>query len=191
MTLHIWNDFWDLRVKECPCDAHFCDWLEETSVKGKAIFHFGTGGHHLLGLHNVEKGLDNAILGITAAPAEMRTYETMIIANPELGWGYKVLFGDIYQLDARLLPVFDAVTLFHVGEFRTEANDAYGALTDLAMVRLLAGRTKPGGILAFYEGSYAYDKAKVVHDALVADGILAPKGKYKTLPLFERTTKPV
>lgn len=186
MTLHIWNDFWDLRVKECPCDAHFCDWLEAEKVTGKAIFHFGTGGHHLLGLHNVEKGLNNAILGITAAPAEMRTYETMITENPELGWSYKAFFGDIYQLDARLLPTFDVVTLFHVGEFRTEANDAYGALTDYQMVKLLAEKTRPGGVLAFYEGSYAYDKAKTVHDLLVAEGILAPVGHFKTLILFSR-----
>ena len=191
MTLHIWDHFWDLRVKECPCDAHFCDWLEETDTRGKAIFHFGTGGHHLLGLHNAEKGLGNAILGITASPGEIRTYETMITENPELGWGYKAYFGDIYQLDARLLPVFDIVTLLHVGEFRTEKNDAYGGLTDDAMVRLLAGRTRTGGTIAFYAGSYAYDKAKAVHDRLVAEGILIPKGQYKTLPLFERSDKPV
>lgn len=191
MTLHIWDHFWDLRVKECPCDVQFCDWLEANDVRGRAIFHFGTGGHHILGLHNVEKGLKNAILGITASPGEIRTYETMIVENPEIGWGYKAFFGDIYQLDARLLPMFDIVTLFHVGEFRTEANDAYGALTDDQMVRLLCGRTKEGGTLAFYAGSYAYDKARVVHDRLVEEGILKPKGRYETLPLFERTDKAV
>ncbi|MEI8143983.1 MAG: hypothetical protein WCH83_00840 [Alphaproteobacteria bacterium] len=191
MTLHIWNDFWDLRVKECPCDAHFCDYLDENNVTGKSIFHFGTGGHHLLGLHNVEKGLNNAILGITAAPGEHKTYETMIIENPELGWGYKVFFGDIYQLDARLLPMFDIVTLFHVGEFRTEKNDVYGALTDYQMVKLLAGQTRPGGLIAFYAGSYAYNLAKPIHDQLVEEGYLTPKGQYKTLPLFERTAKAV
>jgi hypothetical protein len=191
MSLHIWDHFWDLRVKECPCDVHFCDWLDENAVSGKAIFHFGTGGHHLLGLHNVEKDRKNAILGITASPGEIRTYETMITENPELGWGYKAHFGDIYQLDARLLPVFDIVTLFHVGEFRTEANDAYGGLTDYAMVKLMAGQTRTGGTVTFYTGSYAYDIAKRVHDELVEEGILAPKGRYKTLELFERTQKAV
>ena len=189
--LHIWNDFWDLRLKECPCDAHFCEWLEAENLRNKTIFHFGTGGHHILGVHNVEKGLDNAILGITAAPAEYRTYETMIIENTKLGWGYKVFFGDIYQLDARLLPDFDIVTLFHVGEFRTEKNDAYGALTDDQMVRLLASKTRTGGILAFYEGSYAFDRAQAVIKGLLADGLVEAAGQFKTLPLYRRTAKPV
>lgn len=191
MSLHIWDHFWDLRVKECPCDVHFCEWLEENNVTGKAIFHFGTGGHHILGLHNVEKGLKNAILGITASPGEIRTYETMIVENPELGWGYKAYFGDIYQLDKRLLPMFDIVTLFHVGEFRGPENDSYGALTDYEMVKLLAGQTRPGGTMAFYAGSFAYDKGRIEHDRMVAEGYLTLKGQYKTLPLFERTDKPV
>ena len=59
------------------------------------------------------------------------------------------------------------------------------------MVKLLVGQTKPGGTVAFYAGSFAYDKGKIEHDRMVEEGLLTPKGQYKTLPLFERTTKPV
>ena len=84
MALHIWDHFWDLRVKECPCDVHFCDWLDENEVSGKAIFHFGTGGHHILGLHNVEKDRKNVILdGATSAldeGGEARLMATLVAA---------------------------------------------------------------------------------------------------------------
>ena len=33
---------------------------------------------------------------------------------------YNAVFGDIYLLNAKLLPVFDVVTLFHLCEFRGE-----------------------------------------------------------------------
>lgn len=185
--LHYWDAFWALRNDECPCDQHFVEWLDEMSISHQTIFHFGTGGHHLLGIHNVENKRNNAIFGITAAPKEHETYEELIIQRPEIGWGYKTFFGDIYQLDARLLPDFDIVTLFHVGEFRTEKNDAYGGLTDLDMVKLLCSKTRNGGKILFYSGSFAYDKAQAVAEQLVKDGVLIASGTYKTLPIYKRT----
>ena len=65
-----------------------------------------------------------------------------------------MLFGDIYQLDARLLPEFDIVTLFHTGEFRSAQNDAYAALTDAEVARLLIGKLRRSGRLLFYSGSF-------------------------------------
>ena len=82
------------------------------------------------------------MLGITASPQEYDDYVELLIKNPRLGHTYKAYFGDIYQLDARLLPQFDYVSLFHVGEFRTPENDAYGALTDLEMTLILADKTQ-------------------------------------------------
>ena len=185
--LHFWDNYWGLRLAECPCDQHFVEWLDEKNISHQTIFHFGTGGHHLLGIHNVENKRDNAIFGITAAPKEHETYEELIIKDPKIGWAYKVFFGDIYQLDARLLPEFDIVTLFHVGEFRTEANDAYGALTDLEMVRVLLSKTRNGGKVLFYNGSYAYNLAQIVIEQLLKDGVIIESGTYKTLPIFTRT----
>jgi hypothetical protein len=80
------------------------------------------------------------VLGITASPQEYDDYVELLIKNPRLGHTYKAYFGDIYQLDGRLLPEFDYVSLFHVGEFRTPDNDAYGALTDLEMTLVLADK---------------------------------------------------
>ena len=185
-TLNYWNGTWSLDEAQCPCDLHFLQYLAEKRVKGAAIFHFGTGNHHIVGLKAAENGADNAVLGITASPQEYDDYVELLIRNPRLGHTYKAYFGDIYQLDARLLPEFDYVTLFHVGEFRTPENDSYGALTDLEMTLLLADKVKPGGEILFYVGSFAYDKAQAVALELAKVRPFAPAGGYKTLRIYRK-----
>ena len=184
--LHYWNESWALDVKVCPCDAHFVEFLEDRGIRGASIFHFGTGSHHLVGIRTAESGRDNAVLGITASPGEYQSYVELAIARPEVTRTYKAFFGDIYQLDARLLPDFDVVTLFHLCEFRTEKNDAYGALGDLAMASLLVDRMKPGGWLLFYTGSMAYDRAKPVIERLQQIRPLEAAGTFKTLRLLRK-----
>jgi len=177
---------WFLDEAQCPCDVHFVRYLEQEGFRGRAIFHFGTGEHHLVGIKCHEAGRDNAVLGITASPREHEFYEKLVIETPEIGRTYKVLFGDIYQLDQRLLPDFDIVSLFHVGEFRTEKNDAYDALTDEAMVRLLVGKLKGPKLVVFYSGSYAFDVAERIAAKLVAEGVLEPAGTFESLRIFRR-----
>lgn len=179
---------WYLDEAQCPCDVHFVRYLEREKLAGATIFHFGTGEHHHVGIKCHEMGLGHAILGITASPREHDFYEKLVIESPEIGRSYKVQFGDIYQLDARLLPEFDVVALFHVGEFRTEKNDEYGALTDEEMVRLLVGRLKGPARILFYSGSYAFDVAERITAKLVAEGLLEPAGSFETLRVFRRKT---
>lgn len=184
--LNYWNQTWSLDEKQCPCDLHFVQYLEEQKVTNAAIFHFGTGNHHIVGLKGAEEGVNNAVLGITASPQEYDDYVELLIKNPRLGHTYKAYFGDIYQLDARLLPQFDYVTLYHVGEFRTSANDSYGALTDLEMTLLLADKVKPGGEIQFYTGSFAYDKAEAVGNELVKARPFDLAPAYKSLTIFKK-----
>jgi hypothetical protein len=110
----------------------------------------------------------------------------LLIRNPRLGHTYKAYFGDIYQLDARLLPRFDYVSLFHVGEFRTPDNDAYGALTDLEMTLMLADKLNAGGEILFYSGSFAYDKAEAVGKELCKQRPFEPAGEFKSLRIFRK-----
>ena len=158
-TLHYWDAFWDHRPAECPCDEDFVGWLDETRIRDAAIFHFGTGGHHHVGIECARPGRRNSVLGITAAPQEHETFVKLAIERPDVLRYYQAVFGDIYLLNARLLPVFDVVTLFHLCEFRGEKNDAYGGLTDLEVVTLLTERLRPGGHVVFFPGSYAWDRA--------------------------------
>lgn len=177
---------WYLDEAQCLCDVHFTRWLEKEDVRDRAIFHFGTGEHHTVGIKCHETGSGNAVLGITASPREHDFYEQLIIERPEVGRSYKVLFGDIYQLDARLLPDLDIAALFHVGEFRSDKNDAYDALTDEEMVRLLVGKLKGPGLVLFYAGSYAFDVAERIATKLVGEGLLAPAGSFESLRIYRR-----
>jgi hypothetical protein len=68
--MNIWDESWDLHVQQCPCDVHFLEFLEERGIRDSAIFHFGTGNHHIVGIRTAEDGRGNSVLGITASPQE-------------------------------------------------------------------------------------------------------------------------
>lgn len=191
MGLHFWDAYWGLSEEQCPCDIHFTQWLTESGQKGKTIYHFGSGGHHHVGIACAKDGLGNVALSVTAAPQEYDDYVKLLIENPEVSKHYICYFGDIYTVNARLLPPLDIVTLFHSGEFRSDKNDAYGALTDLEVGLELAKVTRPGGYFLFYTKSFAADIAARVADELVAKGILESAGSFKTLTLYRRTAKAV
>ena len=90
----------------------------------------------------------------------------------------------------RLMPMFDAVSLFHLGEFRSEANDAYGGHTDYEVLRRLCKQTKVGGLIAFYAGSNGWGATEPLVAKAVADGLIVADGTFKTLPVYKRTDKP-
>lgn len=182
--LYIYEHPWDLDVAVCPCDVHFVELLAEQAVKGSTIFHFGTGTHHVVGM--AAAAGDNAVLGITASPGEHDTYVELVTKRPGLAARYKVLFGDIYQLEPRLLPELDVVTLFHLCEFRGETNDAYGALTDLELARLLVDKLRPGGRLLFYKGSMAFSKAETVIGQLALERPIVRQPDFKTLQVYRK-----
>jgi hypothetical protein len=186
MAMNIWDVNWFLDEKQCPCDVHFLEYLEREKIVGASIFHFGTGGHHVVGIRTAENGSNNAVLGITASPQEYNDYIKLVIERPEIGRTYKAFFGDIYQLDSRLLPPFDFVTLFHTGEFRTEKNDAYGALSDFEVAELLVRKLKPDGRVLFFSGSFAFDKAEVVAARLLAERLTIPEPDYKSLKVYRK-----
>ena len=185
--LHYWDDNWDLRPADCPCDVDFVDFLEEHRITDASIFHFGTGGHHFVGLRMAENGSNNAVLGVTAAPREYQAYIRLAIERPEVSRRYKVEFGDIYLTEPRLLPGFDVVSLFHLCEFRTEKNDAYGALSDLELTLLFVEKLRPGGWMLFFPMSYAWKSTLLVIEDLERRGLIHPAGDYKTLRLYRKS----
>ncbi len=184
--LNFWNSTWHLDEKQCPCDVHFLDYLDETKATGRNIFHMGTGSHHVVGLKVASNGSNNQVLGITASKEEYAAYIDLLIDNPKLGFSYKAYFGDLYQTDARLLPSLDYATLFHAGEYRTAENDSYGALTDEQVALVLASKLNQGGKILFYTGSFAYDVAARAGAALVTRLGFKDAGLYKTLHIFEK-----
>jgi hypothetical protein len=183
--LDLWKDPWPLDEKQCPCDVHFTRYLAQSGRKGQRIFHFGTGSHHHVGL-NAPSG-DHAVLGITASEAEYSAYIAQIVGNPHLGRYYKVQFQDIYQTNFALLPQFDIVTLFHVGEFRWEKNIPYSSIDDHGLVDGMAQKLVSGGLLLLYTGSFAYDVAERIIPGVAAERGLIEEPRFESLRVFRKT----
>lgn len=184
--LHVHEEYWGLRLAECPCDQHFIEWLDANAITDRAIFHFGTGGHHLVGRACAEPHRRNAVLGVTLMPDEHRDYMELVLARPDVMRRYNVIFADIYLANPKLLPEFDVATLFHLCEYRSPQHDAYGALSDIAMARLIAGRVRPGGHVLFYSGSFAWDRARDVVEEWEAESDVERLPAYKSLRVYRR-----
>lgn len=182
--LNFYADTWTLQMAACPCDAHFAEYLSDTGRQGSAVFHFGTGSHHLLARENQKLATPNEILGITASMGEYQAYVDYIVAQPAAAKYYKVLFADIYTLTAGLLPMFDVVSLFHLCEFYEPSNAQYAPLDDEALVKLFLARLKPGGELLFYTGSNGWTASEPILARLVAQGYLVPAGAHETLVVY-------
>jgi hypothetical protein len=185
-AMHYWDAYWDLRIAECPCDVHFMTWIDANAIVDKAIYHFGTGGHHHVGIECASPKRRNAVLGITAAPQEHETYLKLAIERPDVLRHYNCIFGDIYLINPKLLPDFDVVTLFHLCEFRSEKNDAYGALTDLEVAEILTDKTAVGGHILFYTGSFAFEPAKAVIAQWEKTRAVEKVGLFETLLVYRK-----
>jgi hypothetical protein len=185
-TLNYWKDSWPLVTERCPCDQHFQDYLTERAIGGRAIFHFGTGAHHLLGRENLRAEPPNEILGITASKGEYDAYVDFIVHHPQAANHYKVLFADIYTLSPQLLPHFDLVTLFHLCEFYDPHKSAYARLNDGSLLDLFISRLLPGGRIFFFKdaGKNAGAETTALLDARVVAGRLIRVEDYKSLMIF-------
>jgi hypothetical protein len=78
------------------------------------------------------------------------------------------------------------VTLFHLCEFRGPQTDAYGGMTDLAVTNLLTDKTRPGGHILFYTGSFAFEKAKPVIAQWEKERPVKRIGEYKSVLIYRK-----
>jgi hypothetical protein len=186
--LNFWDDNWE---NPEDCDVHLIEWLDEKRITDAAIYHFGTGGHHRVGIECAKPERRNSVLGITAAPREYDSYVRLVTERPEVLRYYNAVFGDIYLLNEKLLPTFDVLTLFHLCEFRGPRTDAYGGLTDLDVTNLLTSKTRPGGHILFYTRSYAFGwnrstSAKTVIAQWEKEHLVERVGEYKSLLVYRK-----
>ena len=158
-----------------------------SSITDASIYHFGTGGHHYVGVECAKPERRTSVLGITASNQEYQNYVRLVTRRPEVLRYYNAIFGDIYLLNEKLLPTFDLVTLFHLCEFRGPQTDAYGGITDLAVANLLTDKTRPGGHVMFYNDSFAYEKAKPVIAQWEKERPVERIGEYKTVVIYRKT----
>lgn len=188
--LNYFQETWELNEEQCPCDLHFLEYLQANAVEGKTIFHFGSGAHHVVGRKNAELARPNHVLAITASPGEHQRYVELIIEHPRIAVSYKVLFADIYTLSPQMLPRFDVVTLFHLGEYYSPERSGYAPLNDATLLDLFIERLQPGGRICFYDRSWLFERARPVIQAAVAEGKLAFTGSFRTLLLYAAPARP-
>jgi hypothetical protein len=188
LKMNIWHTRWDLDEAQCPCDVHFNQWVEQNGVTGKTIYHFGTGTHHVVGIVQATNGSDNVVFGITASKEEYDTYIKLVSEQPRVAKAYLAYFGDIYLTNPRLLPDFDVVTLFHLGEYfyDTTASPEYGGLTDPKLLDVLTRKTRGGGHLLFYTGSFAFDRAEAALAEVGKSQPLERVGEFKSLLVYRK-----
>lgn len=174
---------WGFNPSLCPCDAHFIEYLDGRQVRDPRIFHFGTGAHHMVGLW-AHRRAAGSVLGVTSSVKEHEAYATLVLADTALAKRYQVLFSDIYVLRAVLLPMFDCVTLFHLGEFTPSTGDREDP--DASLVDLMLSRLVKGGRMMFYKGSFGWNRSKAIIDARVASGQLRHVEIYRSLLIYEK-----
>lgn len=184
--LEIWDEDWQLDADVCPCDIHFNDWLAAHAQKGRSIYHFGSGGHHIVGMENMRRGAPNTILSITAAPKEFEHFIKLAIEHPTLSRDYQCYFGDIYLLNPKLMPRIDIATIFHLCEFRSEKQDEYGGLTDVDVVETLLGMLPPDGRALFYNRSRDWWRAEPIVKDFVDRGRMRHVETFKTLEVYAK-----
>jgi hypothetical protein len=188
VRMNFWDAKWDLDAAQCPCDIHFNEWVDAERLTNKTIYHFGTGTHHVIGIRQATNGSNNVVFGITASPEEYNTYIQLVTERPQIAKSYLCYFGDIYLTNPRLLPAFDIVALFHLGEFIDESTTSpeYGGLSDLGLTRALLGNTRPGGNMLIYSESFAHDRAEAVAAELEAAKEIAFVGKFAKLLVYRK-----
>jgi hypothetical protein len=184
--MNYWGMKWDMEFAVCPVDVHFNEWVEAQGFTGKTIYHFGTGTHHVVGIRQAELG--NDVFAITASKEEYESYLALVTENARVAKSYLCYFGDIYLTNARLLPQFDMVTLFHLCEFFQEntATAAYGGLTDRGVLDTLTERARAGGYILFYPGSTNYPDAAPIIAAWRKERAVEQVEDFKTLQIFRK-----
>jgi hypothetical protein len=185
--MNYWPGKWDLDKAMCPCDVHFNEWTQRQRVTGKAIYHFGTGLHHIVGVQQAARG--NSVLGITASIEEYESYIQLVVENAAVAKHYVAYFGDIYLTQPDLLPELDVVTLFHLCEYARPktTSKAYGGLSDAELLDLLTVRTRVGGHLLFYADSNARQRSAEVIQRWAAETPVRYLGAFKSLLVYQKT----
>lgn len=105
------------RWEQVTLDTEAVDML--ASLENKVVFHFGSGNLHFLGLQNMDivESKRHHIYAITGSIGEFTSYELLVSQQPELARFYHCHYTDAFLLSALLLPKFDIVNMFHVGEY--------------------------------------------------------------------------
>lgn len=180
------NSSWDLDPNICPCDIELVEYLNKNSIENKIIFHFGTGSHHIVGLENQKLSKPNEVIGITASVSEHQAYVNFCFKERKLMKYYKVIFGDIYTLTDRCLPLLDMVTLFHLGEFYLPEEATFVNHNDESLLELFLDKLNFSGQIFFFTKSFAWEKVLPIVQSFEKQGRIEKVEEYKSLLVYSK-----
>ena len=148
-------------------------------------FHFGTGDHHDAGLANMRlsESRRRQILAITASAQEYKSYMKLLERDSTISRWYHVLYGDAFQLNARLLPPLDSVALFRVGEHSKHASQEH------VMIKQVIARLKLGGKVLLSHKSRTY-QGNPMSSLIHQEFLLANEHNRSALPLVPGPASP-
>lgn len=142
---------WPWDPMRCPADEQFIAWLNKGDYDYEGVLHMGTGGHHMVGMTLAD--YEKSCLGLTDSQEEYMAYMDWAQRHAEESRFYKCWFTDVHMLDDMLLPQFEVITLFHLGESPDPRREEYGADTVEETITKLLGHLTPGGKMLFYTKS--------------------------------------
>lgn len=187
-------------------DKDIASYLLEEEPGGLNVFHFGTGGHHHVGLTNHARETPDKIVAITASPAEFQSYIELCLEDGSLGRDYLVLFGDIYNLQPQALPPLDVASMPHLGEYYDPTRSIeygltvegwnidrsrYTAMNDTTLLELVARKLVPGGRLIIHVHSNGSEiAAEVLDDFVRVRKVFKYTKAYKTLSIYTKIKDP-
>lgn len=188
-------------------DKDIASYLLEEEPGGLNVFHFGTGGHHHVGLTNHARAdTPDKVIAITASPAEFQSYIELCLEDGSLGRDYLVLFGDIYNLQPQILPELDVASMPHLGEYYDPTRSIeygltvegwnidrsrYTTMNDTTLLELVARKLVPGGRLIIHVHSNGSEIAtKVLDDFVRVRKVFKYTKAYKTLAIYTKIKDP-
>jgi hypothetical protein len=165
---------WPWMPDKCPPDKYFIDFMKARPAgRGQTILHMGTGLHHRVGIECVALG--HRVIGLTVSREEYIS-RALRVDSPD----YQVFYVNLNDLDLRLLPELDIVTLFHFGEMPS----TFGPATDASLISLIS-RMSDRALMLFYNRSAEWGNAKAVVEAGVAAGYMTHVDTYEELEVYQ------
>lgn len=162
---------WEWQPDKCRVDEDFIEWLHYDG-SGR-IFHMGTGLHHKVGDWCSANLVD--CYGITASQEEFRA------ASGHITPYYQVILADIYKLHKTMLPEFNIMSLFHLGELV----DLFGEIDEVSVWGLMSKVVTDGKIL-FYRHSSAFDRVEPFIKSTMAMGYIKPYAVSENLEIYSK-----
>lgn len=187
MKIPVEQSGWNLNPQTCPPDIDFIEYLENDMPPiDTRIFHMGCGLHHTVGLW-AARNRKVYVRSISITPAEVEEYMRLATDDPDLNSYYLVDFGDIHLYPFNLLPKFQYVTLFHLGEISGQIyNPAYPGWKILQVVANFVNHISNGGKIFFFRNSVAWKQIENPVCSFLND-INWKMSNYKSLIIYQQS----